>query len=454
MPLIMLAFLALTNLAFGDTEAGISCMTGKVLERPNLLELCQWQTPEGSSRQLYLERMAPGAAQLRLRQTLGEESKDITLLSDGDFSIVKGTNTQGEPIFKVQRLSETTGHRLELVISSEEQWPSGFIWINDRLSKPDPERQVLKVVSEEGHHFLSYFYPAKNIATTPRLAVIFKSGLKPFSAHIDANDFLETVVVSYLRENGYAVLLANHRGKTGFSNAFRTAGIGHLGDNAIGDIKRTLEIVQKHGEFKQQNIHLIGHGRGAQLATFVSTSPEILSPEFKVTKTIAVSGIYNPFEGHYNYFEGLSFPLDEKNSLDFRDAEWLAGVPCVRPEFRFTDDQWAQLQTLTSNFYSLYFKTHFSEPQTLCQSERFKNSETLTRAPQLSGKFLALQAQGDRGIFSPHGPALFQGQAPAGNVKVVVHSYGHAFPPSITTEPATGEAVEFLKKQLGDFLKN
>jgi dipeptidyl aminopeptidase/acylaminoacyl peptidase len=79
-------------------------------------------------------------------------------------------------------------------------------------------------------------------------------------------DGYEPTVQSYV-DHGYAVLLVNYRGSTGFGRAFRDAIRGHLGTLESEDVNAALDHAVAAGWVDPQRVALEGWSWGGYLAT-------------------------------------------------------------------------------------------------------------------------------------------------------------------------------------------
>ena len=349
-----------------------------------------------------------------------------------------------------------TGTTYRLLVTKSKDWPKDQTY---EVGAPsfrapiDPERHLLRLQTADGVEFPSFYYEPRGNACngSPKVALIMDGdGTKYLAYPNDPNDFVDMPTVDHLRDQGYYVLLPNFRGRTELGKDFRLQGVGHLHDLGIKDVVTALDALNREHKFDPEHLVVIGHSRGGQMAGLLATRLGEQTEKYKIAKTIISSGVLNPVDGYYNFYQGIHGDISPAN-LDFVSDHITDAALGWRPEGKFTDKQWEQIQQIEKAEYRDFYKRNFSSNSEYQTGEfrfpkRYFDQSPFHHVQSLQGEVLAFVDERETGSTSPQGVLQFQKAAGEDRVKVVLHQFGHGW------EVSDKEAMKTWFSKIDDFL--
>jgi acetyl esterase/lipase len=419
----------------------------------------RWDDSAGNKKAIYSKMLVDQFGELYLRNYSPDGSYTDRLL-EGENTAWVNSESGGTPgvvpgqknfIFRNNPENGSTYH---LEITDSPSWPEGMSYV---LGAPtfrpsiDPARHLISLKTESGDIFPAFYYaPFPNsLSTKLNVALIFGGdGSNHLSYPDDPNWFIDMPTINHLRERGYYVLLPNFRGRTGFGKNFRIQGMNHMHDLAIEDTLNALDTFHKIVRFDPKNIVVLGHSRGGHFAALLATRLGAYTNKYKISKTVVSSGVFDLVNGYYNFYQSVKTAYgDEK--LDFVADHCLMGPLNFRPDGKFSDTQWENLQALETKHYTEHYAyTYSSEyiPNSLGVNKSYYNMSPIKYASTLEGTMLALADSDELRSLSPLGAYSFQKAAALNQVKIVLHHFGHGW----TLEQK--DAMIFWFKTIDDFL--
>jgi pimeloyl-ACP methyl ester carboxylesterase len=431
------------------------------LEKANINVICKWHDSDNALNYLIQRKLDKKARTLSLRvfnsdQKFTDKPVEMTTRThieerDSNHYIVKYDIYDGK-----KKLAK---------ISTESSWASNISWEIDPKLVTEPDRKILKLKTHDGLDYYSFYYLPQNFDASQKqkIVVLLKGGTGAYKHEPDYGDFMGAQTVSFLREAGYIPLLANFRGKQRLSNKFRSTGPGQMHNHGIKDIVTAMDALSQNVNLDKSDIRVIGHSRGGHMAILLATRLSDINRNYKISKSVVSSGVFNPVDGYYSFYKDLDEIIVPEKNLDFVDDDWTNGALVYRPTDKFTDYQWEQIQKIEKEHFDGFFSRGYDRQVTFAQTQTYFNQSAFHHAENLQGTVLALTGSLEtHGNCSFHGPYQFQKKVGKDRVTVKLHEWGHGFPREsyldYNKDPKYAESMRkgmrFWKNEVLNFLED
>ncbi|MDD0852025.1 prolyl oligopeptidase family serine peptidase [Halobacteriovorax sp. GB3] len=425
------------------------------LKKENHQVRCQWRNEVGELNYLIEKKLDKKARELYLRVFSNNESVDIPINTDTRAWFEERDGHQ-----YLVKNNIKNGKRLIAKISSHSKWPNKISWNEDPTETHDPERKLLPLKTHDGIDFYSFYYLPKdyNSSKKQKVVILLQGGTGSYHSEPVYDDFEDLTTINFLRDAGYTVLLANFRGKAKLSNEFRLTGPGQMHNHGIKDVLTSLKGLSDKVLIDKENLNIIGHSRGGHMAALMATRLSEHTNKYKISKTVASSGVFNTIDGYYSYYNDLDQELDQDKNLDFVDDDWTNGALSFRPEGKFTESQWEQVKQIETEEFKSFHRKNYEKEMPLSNTEAYFNQSPFHHKQGFQGELLALTGKSElQGNTSVHSPKQFQDALGKEKVEVILHDWGHGFPTlSEIQDPENikgREGYEFWKSNVLEFLK-
>lgn len=422
----------------------ISCSTlnnkrslASIALKPNEEVLRSWETNSGEKRLLIHESIASKAKILKLRKVDLENNIHTIILESEATTELYGKSHFNEPWLPeyndeprdyLYKYSLKNRQKFKIKITNEDDWPCKANWIKVPFRRIDPRRKLLSLKTHDDLPFYSLYALPKNFKKSKNypIVVMLYGGTSTYNQEVESGHYMDEYTPNFLLENGFVVLFASFRGKKWLGNTYRESGIGMMHSNGVRDIVTALDSLKKIVKFDSGKINVIGHSRGGHMAAILATRLKSISSQYKVSKTLVSSGVLNPVDGYYNFFEPMSsYNQIEGENLDFIDDDWTGGALCFRPENRFDDLKWERIKEIERKYFEKELNENYKKGKPICNTKAYFNQSPYHHADNLQGEMLILVGDNEEGSLHPKGAFQFQSKAGRDRVQVKVHQYGH-----------------------------
>ena len=399
------------------------------LEKENLSVVCQWRDTNDRLNYLVQRKLDKKARTQSLRIFNSQESyieKPIELETSTHIE-------ERDDEYFLVKYDIRNGKRKLAKIDNNSDWANNISWFIDPKLTTDPDRKLLKLKTHDGHDFYSFYYLPSNFhpSDNQKIVILLQGGTGSYKHEPDREEFLDVDTVKFIRDAGYLPLLANFRGKQRLSNSFRSTGPGKMHSYGIKDIVTALDALRKNVSFDESDIRIIGHSRGGHMAALLATRLSDVTNKYKISKTVVSSGVFNPIDGYYSYYKDLQDIIEKDKNLDFVDDDWTNGPLAFRPNGKFTDSQWDQIQKIEKEHFQKFFMRSYDKVMPLSQKQVYFEQSPYHHSYKLQGQVLALTGISEtHGNTSIHAPLQFQEKVGDNRVTVKFHEWGHGFPNS------------------------
>ncbi len=397
------------------------------LEKENLSVVCNWHDSNANLNYLVQRKLDKKARTLTLR-VLNNEQKfqevPIEIQTRTHIDEIEGSKY-------IVKYDIFNGKKKVAKISTDSNWPQNIKWVDTPNLVTDQDRKILKLKSHDGLDFYSFYYLPTDFIKTEKqkVVILLQGGTGAYKHEPDHHDFMGIQTAKFLKDAGYLPLLANFRGKQRLSNKFRSTGPGQMHNHGIKDIITALNALSKKVNIDENDIRVIGHSRGGHMAILLATRLSDISKDYKISKSVVSSGVFNPVDGYYSFYKDLDEIIDEDKNLDFVDDDWTNGALSYRPKDKFTDYQWEQIQKIEKEHFESFFKRSYDRPMTLANTQAYFEQSAYHHSDNLQGVVLALTGISEtHGSCSYHGPYQFQEKVGQERMTVKLHEWGHGFP--------------------------
>jgi len=410
-----------------------------------------WKDEQGRTRVIYRRQVDKKLENLFLR-TMDANGKVLSekALSSGGNIVNVRSPVEGGPTY-LDRVDPKTGRIWRTEITTKATWPQGQKENLIPLEVNDPDQNLLPLTTAEGIPFHNFYYlPAgesvaslKEKGKVPKVVVMFKGGEQAYRPELEEEYFTEKPTIDFFRKQGYLVMLANYRGKTGISHAFRLSGMGETHTKGIDDVINGLDQLQGLIKFDAENVNLYGHSQGGGMAALVATRMGEKSNKYRVQKSFLSSPALNWVDGIFNFYQPVT---DEYESeFDLGSDDWVRGAWCQRPKALKSDDAWKRYREHSQNQFQRYTRI-YGRKMNECADQDYLNQSPYHHADKLQGTVMIINGDAETGSTNVLGAKQFQTKVGPDRVKVIPHSYGHGVD---ITEP---EQKAFYLKQLQTFV--
>ena len=426
---------------------------------------CHWIGDDDKQRILYQMKLDNKASQMFMLVIDRNENIELKeIVPDTDSFITRKEHSS--PDVFIEKYNINNGKKMRMRITTADNWPEEEKWEYSPVDyEVDEDRKLLPLKTHDGLEFYSFYYePTKkkkycdgslDQKRKKEVVVLIKGGTGSYRDKSEYNNPMGSQIASFLREQGYIVLMTNYRGKKKLSNDFRLSGIGQMYNHGVKDIISALNGLAKRYDIDKSNIKIMGCSRGGQMAALFSIYLSQYTKEYKVAKTIVSSGILNPIQGALNYYKKLpdnfhQITMEEINNnqfmLDFGDYDWMGDSLCPkRPHGIYTDNEWKKILEFDQYKGKRYLDKYPNLDQKTCKYSTYQKNSPAHNIINLQSDLLALAGYNEYGNTSPFAPLEFKRRDKSKKTTAVLHPFGHCI-------GLDNSGWEFKKKIFSDFL--
>ena len=357
------------------------------------------------------------------------------------------------------------GKEIRMKITTDANWPEDEKWEYFVDYEIDKDRKLLPLKTHDGLDYYSFYYEptgikkncdgSENKKSKKEVVVLVQGGTGSYKDKPDDDGPMGIETASFLKSQGYIVLMANVRGKKKLSNEFRLSGIGQMYNHGVKDIITALDGLSDQFDIDKSNIKIMGCSRGGHFAALFATYLSKYTKEYKVIKTIVSSGTLNAVKGALNYYEKLpsnfsKMTMEEINQsiiLDLNDNDWMGGALCPeRPHGIYTDDEWKKILEFDQYRGKGYLELYPNPDQKVCKYSTYQRNSPAHNVAGLQGDLLALAGYDEYGLTDTLAPLEFKSLDKSKNITAVLHPFDHCI------APRKKEGWKFKVKIFSDFL--